>query len=750
MRILESETEICEDCTALDLETRLAEADEQFSKGWEAYYRDRSYGGILLSEFTIGSLQARLSPCKLCHFFIGAVTESGSAEKYQIRAIPLLLACFLVRRYDRVSLATARDSLSLSQACITVLPSYCIRYARVFKYDIMDPPEDPIVMHRVLYRYSEYNSFSKGIHVNKVGNNLEFDKVKLWIQTCLSSHSKCNILNDDTTASLEHRQAPLGFKLIDTNNNTVVSSNMNVEYVALSYVWGNNSEQLFGHPRVVVDAIATTKGLGYKYLWVDQLCIDQTRPEEISEQVSNMDLIYRRASLTIMAAAGCDARYGLPGISVDRGAQIYVTISKNLTLLSTPQNVHDRIQESSWWSRGWTFQEGILSRRRLFFTEDQVYYECSSGACYESYSVGEGDGTASISILSEASTRTAMFRGYESTARVDGSETTTDDLHELFSFASEYSHRRLTKDDDSLDAFRGILKSRSISVIDTTFGPFRSYFGMPVSGKSEQHFRDSLCLALVYWHHYPGSAYYQVMNQDILFAVPKRVSNIPSWSWLGWRAPVDFGGPDHRDLPRKRGAKLLSILEGPHWPGQLQTSLSVRFKIPQDNFLSLHDDFAAVLEPYIWLEKPREISFPWCRVGSQSWPLVKLHSKQSDIGPLQVSFLASIGPRLRNFVVTLMMSFNCQSMTSGELIDHLVGKTIKCLLILVEDLVLYSILVRHSGRMLDGVTIWERVGMCYMLEGQRNWGSSGIASRVDPLIPLEGHITQSLTDYCLG
>jgi hypothetical protein len=31
---------------------------------------------------------------------------------------------------------------------------------------------------------------------------------------------------------------------------------------------------------------------------------------------------------------------------------------------------------ASWFERGWTYQEGVLSRRRLMFTENQVCFQC--------------------------------------------------------------------------------------------------------------------------------------------------------------------------------------------------------------------------------------------------------------------------------------------------------------------------------------------------------------------------------------
>lgn len=37
----------------------------------------------------------------------------------------------------------------------------------------------------------------------------------------------------------------------------------------------------------------------------------------------------------------------------------------------------DSIKQSKWATRGWTYQEGCLSRRRLIFTEKEVLFLCN-------------------------------------------------------------------------------------------------------------------------------------------------------------------------------------------------------------------------------------------------------------------------------------------------------------------------------------------------------------------------------------
>jgi hypothetical protein len=110
-------------------------------------------------------------------------------------------------------------------------------------------------------------------------------------------------------------------KLIDCETCDIIERAGDMDYVALSYVWrlaDRNKVALVGKaerspgtsgqlppfiPMVVKNAMTVVREIGYRYLWVDQYCIDQTCEEELADQVSKMDLIYSRANLTIVAAS---------------------------------------------------------------------------------------------------------------------------------------------------------------------------------------------------------------------------------------------------------------------------------------------------------------------------------------------------------------------------------------------------------------------------------------------------------------
>ncbi|KAF2489231.1 heterokaryon incompatibility, partial [Lophium mytilinum] len=148
-------------------------------------------------------------------------------------------------------------------------------------------------------------------------------------------------------------------------------------YVALSYVWGPDTRR--GEkalPKTIEDAVNVTLSMGFDYLWVDALCIEQSVKEDMEKQLQQMDLVYRLAKLTIVAVASPDAHHGLSGITAtrpNRQAQFEINGLRLTSIISRPW---DEVDSSPWNSRGWTFQEGLFSTRCLLFTESQVILDC--------------------------------------------------------------------------------------------------------------------------------------------------------------------------------------------------------------------------------------------------------------------------------------------------------------------------------------------------------------------------------------
>ncbi|PYI05116.1 HET-domain-containing protein, partial [Aspergillus sclerotiicarbonarius CBS 121057] len=170
-------------------------------------------------------------------------------------------------------------------------------------------------------------------------------------------------------------------KTIDCKTLQVVSHEESVPYLTLSYVWGSpeqSSDSTEGRfPQTIKDAISVTRRLGYRHLWVDRYCIDQNATQEKADQIGQMDQIYRYADACIVAAAGDGPHYGLPGVSRSRPTDLEPLPSwdsdndAQIKVVYRARDAWRPILQSKWASRGWTFQELLFSRVRIFFTDTE-------------------------------------------------------------------------------------------------------------------------------------------------------------------------------------------------------------------------------------------------------------------------------------------------------------------------------------------------------------------------------------------
>jgi hypothetical protein len=172
-------------------------------------------------------------------------------------------------------------------------------------------------------------------------------------------------------------------------------------YVTLSYKWGEAARytmtianrSFLRHeipldqlPKTFSDAIELTHKLGHKYLWIDALCITQDDSRELGEQIAAMENIYSGSDVTIFAAGGDDANWGLNRtrdatmvypIQVKLRAELpwpSTTVSKTIWISDPVQ--FENFRFSPLYQRGWVLQEQLLSRRGLVFNHKYVTWRC--------------------------------------------------------------------------------------------------------------------------------------------------------------------------------------------------------------------------------------------------------------------------------------------------------------------------------------------------------------------------------------
>ncbi|KAN0108859.1 HET domain containing protein [Hyaloscypha variabilis] len=309
--------------------------------------------------------------------------------------------------------------------------------------------------------------------------------------------------------------------LIDCVSRQVVTAPYPCRYLALSYVWGkqkarafNIGEKLLSLPQTIEDAMIVTSKLDFQYLWVDMYCIKQDDQNHVGDQIRHMDLVYRRAQATIIAAAGDNPDFGLPGVSSSRQTRQAHATMNGISMASFTHNPWELVDSSTWNSRAWTFQESLFSPRRIFFTTEQMIYNCLSGWKCESVELTQPptlDSDNRYRIYRNWMVRPAppTFQQYSTKA--------------IYHLIREYSSRQLSFSKDVLNAFSGVLHA-----YETLPSPVKNLWGVPIV-PTERFVLESLNMGLS-WEFAATKALPSV----------NRRRDFPSWSWTGWDCPVVY------------------------------------------------------------------------------------------------------------------------------------------------------------------------------------------------------------------
>ncbi|KAK0730085.1 heterokaryon incompatibility protein-domain-containing protein [Lasiosphaeris hirsuta] len=343
----------------------------------------------------------------------------------------------------------------------------------------------------------------------KVGDGVNIPLLRHWLDECKKhKHSEIS-LTQEAEGSLQKHQHP--FRLIDVLHERLVHKTERCDYAALSYVWGRlptilnrggdkaevpillttrdnlkslctsrslsqsrpGARRTGGIPHTIRDAMDLTRRIGMRYLWVDTLCIVQDDPRDKQQLIGIMDDVYNNAVFTIVAASGDDAKSGLRGVSPRTGrpvsaARIKICSSDDTTLdlsMCLP-SLCEEVRRSAWNTRGWTFQEQCLSRRCLYFAQDEVFFNCSEAQWREGYDYGERCESLPGSTFHDVQVRTGppwwsrnLRRDLDPTPyRYLGRLSSGLDVHGYQRAVQEYSRRELTFPHDVLSAFEGTFK----------------------------------------------------------------------------------------------------------------------------------------------------------------------------------------------------------------------------------------------------------------------------------------------------
>ncbi|KAF2655341.1 hypothetical protein K491DRAFT_553758, partial [Lophiostoma macrostomum CBS 122681] len=151
--------------------------------------------------------------------------------------------------------------------------------------------------------------------------------------------------------------------------------------------------------RTFQDAITFAHALGFKYIWIDSLCILQGDLEDWRNQGGIMHLIYANSALTLAASSGADADAGCfrktPHAmkwnfwSEEKQEQYTIHVRRTISHHKDNPAWYGRVEYLPLLDRSWVLQERILSPRVVHFGNEELWWECSGALTCE---CGEGTG----------------------------------------------------------------------------------------------------------------------------------------------------------------------------------------------------------------------------------------------------------------------------------------------------------------------------------------------------------------------
>ncbi|KAK6855306.1 hypothetical protein PG995_008838 [Apiospora arundinis] len=361
--------------------------------------------------------------------------------------------------------------------------------------------------------------------------------IRGYLENCSKHHSACR----------PHQSGEVPSRLIDVEIGAegvrLVESDglpAGTRYAALSHVWGNPKmtapflvtkkdalsrfkDLIPFHdlPQSFQDAIKVTRALQLRYVWIDSLCIVQDSLDDWHAEAPRMAMIYSNAYVTIVATRAVSAHdgflkrtppefpparipYCIPNEdgSLEAGF-VYLQIRYGSFYYHEPTM---DIEGTVWNSRGWTFQERILSRRLIHFTKDLVFIECWSRNWSE-------DDRLSVDFINRM-----PWIGC-STATEKYSLNPADVYTSWYMLVQAYTRRSLTKEHDKLPALAGVAQRVSQITGDTN-----------VAGLWKGDFANGLL-----WHKLSPA---KLQGSS---TIPNKQQG-PSWSWASLGGPVGWIG----------------------------------------------------------------------------------------------------------------------------------------------------------------------------------------------------------------
>lgn len=357
---------------------------------------------------TLGALHQAASSCGLCNLiFASAANVRKEMEELESKrqagsrhyGLPTW-ELFLVKREEGgdgcwvISFVGNVWKGPTGEARIVAALGICVRDGRCFSprllatqnVDFLGDPLESVVAGRPV----EENS----------GSPTALGRARTWLQEC-DKHATC----DTGDTLLPSRIIDVGVEDSQTLRlwEPVPKGTLG-KYATLSYCWEPAREftkiqvsleerkrglAIEGMPKTYQDTIRVIRALGFRYLWVDSLCICSDEGANWERQSAKVTSIYSNAYLNVAASRAKDVAEGLFNptsnrtyVEMDysrngihgRALTFSLPLREELIKYDYIQLPHEPLSKEAW-----GLQERVLSRRVLLYGTSQVFYECNEG-----------------------------------------------------------------------------------------------------------------------------------------------------------------------------------------------------------------------------------------------------------------------------------------------------------------------------------------------------------------------------------
>jgi hypothetical protein len=308
-----------------------------------------------------------------------------------------------------------------------------------------------------------------------------------WVADCLNNHTICakqSAAQDDSNRPARlldltptHIHNVPGIKLVET------VPGVQYQYACLSHRWDEAvhacrtiSDTLVQSSEFITldklplnfrDAVSIARQLDIQYLWIDSLCIIQAGDggEDLLKELAKMGSIYQNARLTIAAVSsptssdGCFINDRWPDTCLlvsDDANETHLIGARILDCKGQPVSTEDVNEHYPLLTRGWVFQERLLSTRFLHCNYGELAFEClGSSRCECKSSIAPHNGGTRKGKGKHQAIRSVRFTNQRHLLTEGAGENQVLILHYWQTVVQTYMELKLTVPADILPAIAG-------------------------------------------------------------------------------------------------------------------------------------------------------------------------------------------------------------------------------------------------------------------------------------------------------